>query len=257
MSDPHILVDQDGQVRRIRISRPDRRNALTISMYSALVAAIREADSDPSVRAILLTGTQDSFTAGNDIGDFMQSPPTGHDSPVFQFLLTLIDARTPLVAAIRGPAIGIGTTMLLHFDLVYCDETALFEMPFTRLALCPEGGSSLLLPQLCGLRQASELLLLSERFGAEDARRLGLVNRVFAVKDFDTEVARQLKRLTSMPPESIRLARRLMREPIREAVRAAMEREGEHFITRLRSDEAREAFTAFMEKRAPDFSKFS
>ncbi|TVR02785.1 MAG: enoyl-CoA hydratase [Deltaproteobacteria bacterium] len=257
MPDPHIVVEERDSICHIRIERPQRRNALTVSMYSALVDTLREADANPAIRAIVLTGTNDIFTGGNDLADFMESPPTGHDSPVFQFLLTLIDADTPLVAVIRGPAIGIGTTMLLHFDLVFCDEAAVFEMPFTKLALCPEGGSSLLLPQLCGLRRASELLLLSERFGAAIAKEVGLVNHVFSGERLEPEALARVERLVSMPPESVRLARRLMREPFRAQVKAAMDREGEQFIARLHSEEAREAFTAFFEKRAPDFSRFT
>lgn len=254
MTAPSILVRHDAGVCRIRIARPERRNALTREMYSAMVDAIAAADADPEILAIVFEGTADIFTSGNDIGEFMGAPPTGHDSPVFQFLLALIHAETPLVAAVRGPAIGIGTTMLLHFDLVYADDRAVFEMPFTRLALSPEGGSSMLLPQLCGLRNASELLLLSERFDAERGRELGLVNRVYGAASFEEAFEKQLERLLAMPPESVRVARRLLREPVRDALREAMEREGTHFIERIQSAEAREAFAAFLEKRAPDFA---
>lgn len=251
----HIRVTTADHLCRIRIDRPERKNAFTHEMYRAVVAAMEAAEADPSVRAIVFEGSEEIFTSGNDLQDFMQSPPTGHDAPVFRFLLALIAADKPLVAAIRGPAVGIGTTMLLHCDLVYADERAVFEMPFVKLALCPEGGSSLLLPRMMGLQRASELLLLSERFGAERARELGLVNRVFTREAFTACVEAQLGRLVSMAPQSVRLAKQLMREGLREEIRAAMEKEGTLFIERLGSAEAREAFTAFFEKRKPDFSK--
>ncbi|MCS6844756.1 MAG: enoyl-CoA hydratase [Caldilineales bacterium] len=253
----HILTHQQDGILRIQFNRPEKKNAITLAMYEAMTAALGQAEADPQVRVVLFTGSDDCYTAGNDLKDFLESPPTGRDSPVFRFLKALIAAEKPVMAAVQGIAVGIGTTMLLHCDLVYAGATARFQFPFVNLALTPEAGSSLLLPQLVGHRRAAELLMLGEMFDAETARTLGLVNAVYppeALADAAWQVAR---RLAAKPPASVRLTKRLLKRAVLPALEEAMAEEGKHFLTRLRSEEAREAMQAILERRAPDFSRFS
>ncbi len=225
-------------------------------MYSEMVEALKTAEADPKSRAIVVTGVGDAFTAGNDLMDFMNTPPAGQDSPVFQLLLTLLDMHTPIIGAVNGVAIGIGTTMLLQFDLVYASPNARFQMPFVNLGLCPEGGSSMMLPMMMGIPKATELLMLGEKFPASQAAEVGIVN---AVVDGDVyaHAMEKAKTIASRSPTSIRITKNLIHGPMRERIKAAMAAEGEHFLERLASDEAREAFAAFFEKRAPDFSSFT
>ena len=183
MSDSSILVTHDGPVLQILLNRPDKKHALTHAMYEQLQAALQAAEQDPRVRAIHVSGTGDAFTSGNDLKDFAQNPPRDLDAPVFHFLESLRTAQKPIVAAVSGVAVGIGTTMLLHCDLVYCDDTALFRLPFANLGLSPEGGSSFLLPLLAGYQKAAELLLLGETFHAATAEKIGLVNGVLPAAD--------------------------------------------------------------------------
>lgn len=253
----HILTDVQDGILRIQFNRPEKKNAITLAMYEAMTAALSQGEADPQVRVVMFTGSDDCYTAGNDLKDFLESPPTGHDSPVFRFLKTLIGAEKPVMAAVQGVAVGIGTTMLLHCDLVYASTTARFQLPFVNLGLTPEAASSLLLPQLVGHRRAAELLMLGEMFDAETAYRLGLVNAVYppeALADAAWQVAR---RLAAKPPASVRLTKRLMKRTVLPAVQEAMDEEGKHFLARLRSEEAREAMQAILERRAPDFSRFS
>ena len=250
----HVSAETDGHVLHLVLDRPDKKNALTRAMYAALADALEAAAADGSVRAAVLSGRGGVFTGGNDLGDFMVDPPTGPDSPVFRFLRAAVGFPKPLVAAVEGPAIGIGTTILLHCDLAYASPTALFKMPFVDLGLVPEAASSLLLPRLAGQVRASELLLFGEAFEARTALEVGLVNAV--VED---PVAHALERaavLAGKPPSAVRLTKALLRSDTADAVGATMAREGELFVERLGSPEAEEAFTAFFEKRAPDFSRF-
>lgn len=252
----HILVDFDAGICTITFCRPRKKNAFSVAMYSALVAGFEQARGRGDVRVILLRGTEGVFSAGNDLSDFMKAPPTGPDSPVAQFLEHLVACEKPIVAAVEGVAVGIGVTMLLHCDLVYAGESARFHMPFVSLGLCPEAGSSYLLPRLMGYQRAAELLLLGEPFSAQIAHDYGLVNQVLAdgaVLDRAQSIA---SALSKKPPAALRKSKQLMRACYRAEVTRAMQAEYEAFASGLRSPEAAEAFEAFFQKREPDFSKF-
>lgn len=255
MSDSHILSSVQDGICTLTFNRPERKNALTPTMYADLVERLRAADADPAVRVIVVTGAGDAFTSGNDLGDFMNTPPAGPDSPVFHLLLALVDLEKPLIAAVNGIAIGIGVTMLLHCDLVFVADTARFQLPFINLGLVPEGASSLLLPRIMGHARAAELLLLGERFTAQEADRVGLVTRVYPAAELPARVKEKASALADKPTASVRLAKQLMRKATRDEVVAAFHREGAIFIDRLSGPAAMEAFTAFFEKRRPDFRK--
>jgi enoyl-CoA hydratase/carnithine racemase len=256
MSDLQVTTS-DG-VTTITFSRPARKNALTVQMYDDAVAALNAAASDSDVRVVVITGTGDSFTSGNDVADFMNTPPTGDDSPVFRFLLTLLRYEKPIVVAVNGTAVGIGVTMLLHADIVYVADTAKLKMPFTTLGLCAEGASSFLLPRMAGHARAAELLLFGEAFDAATAVDVGLAARVVPAAElaaFTQERARILAR--ERPAASLRTTKRLMKQALREQIEKALYAEATEFTQMLGGDEAREAFTAFFEKRKPDFTRFS
>jgi len=252
----HRALSDDG-VLTLTIARPEKKNALTIAMYETLVDDLASASDDDDVRVVLIRGDGGVFTAGNDLFDFAQNPPTGLDSPVMRFLFTLAEYQKPIVAAVQGPAVGIGITMLLHCDLVYADKTAKLKAPFTDLALCAEGGSSLLMPRMFGFAQAGRLLLLSEAITADEAHAMGLVTEVFEAASFMRRVEEKAAALARKAPEAVRITKELMRGPMREQAKAVLTNEAIHFAQCLVSDEAREAFSAFIEKRAPDFSKKS
>jgi enoyl-CoA hydratase/carnithine racemase len=242
---------------RIEFNRPGKKNAITSAMYGALADALVTAENDATVRVILFSGAGGIFTAGNDLEDFLKQPPAGESSPVFRFMEALRNAGKPVVAAVGGAAIGIGTTMLLHCDLVYAAKNAKFSLPFVQLGLCPEFGSSLLLPLLAGHQRAAEKLMLGEAFSAQEASELGLVNRVLedeALMDF---AQTQAAKLAALPASALRETKRLMKRVQGDAVSAQMADEGAQFRRMLGSPEAKEAFTAFFEKRKPDFSRFS
>ena len=250
-----ILTSREGAVTTIEFNRPQRRNALTAEMYAALADALGAAEADDGVRVVLFRGQPDVFTAGNDLEDFIQRPPTGPDTPVFRFLRAVAHARKPLVAAVNGPAIGLGTTLLFHCELVYAGDNARFQMPFTSLGVVPEFASSYLLPLIAGYQRAAELLLLGEPFDADKAFAAGFVTRVLPAGDTFAVAARAAAQLASLPPESIRLTKELIREGHRAAIDNQLQKEGDHFRRMLGKPAAREAMRAFMEKRKPDFSK--
>ena len=255
-SSEHLLVELEAGVCTLTFDRPRKKNAFTIAMYEAMTAAFRAARQHPGVRVVLLRGNGGVFTAGNDLQDFMQSPPTGVDSPVAQLLAELEACEKPLVAAVTGPAIGIGVTCLLHCDLVYAGAGARLHLPFVDLGLCPEAGSSYLLPRLMGPQRAAELLLLGEPFSAETAERYGLVNAVVADDEVHAHAHAVAVKLAQKPAAAVRASKQLMRARTRDDLREAMHAEYEVFARRLRSPEAMEAFQAFFERRPPDFSKF-
>jgi enoyl-CoA hydratase/carnithine racemase len=255
MTDEQIQVSQDGAVLTIAINRPERKNALTHDMYRAITAALLRAEEEAGIKVVLITGTEDCFTAGNDMGDFLNTPPEGEETPVMRLLALLPKLETPLVAAVNGPAVGIGTTLLLHCDLVYLAPGARLQMPFVNLGLCPEAGSSMLLPLLIGHQRAAQLLLLGETFDAERALELGLANEV-CENGYRGHALEKAKQLAAQPAAAVRLSKRLMKQSWLPMLEAIMAEEGEQFGKRLTSPEAREAMQAFMEKRKPDFTQF-
>ncbi|PZP35798.1 MAG: enoyl-CoA hydratase [Roseateles depolymerans] len=243
-------------VATIEIARPEKKNAITQAMYQAMADALVAANDDKSVRAVLIVGQPGIFTSGNDLEDFMAQPPRGAEAPVFQFMRALTGCAKPVVAAVTGAAIGIGTTLLLHCDLVFVADDARLAMPFVGLGLVPEFGSSLLVPQLMGNRRAAEKLLLGDPFTGEDAVECGIANRVLPASEVVNHARRMAERFNGLAPGAVRDTKALIAAPQREAVLAAIAREAEIFGARLRSPEAMEAFQAFFQKRAPDFSKF-
>ncbi len=250
-----ILAEVRDGVQHIRFNRPDKKNAITAAMYQALANTLRHAERDAAVRLALIQGTPGTFTAGNDLHDFLEHPPHTPDAPAFQFLRAIRDFPKPVIAAVDGPAVGVGTTMLLHCDFVYCTPGTRFAVPFVNLGLCPEGGSSYLLPRLAGYQRAAELLMLGEPFGAETAREIGLVNAIVPQEALLATAEATARKLSAKPAASLRETKSLMKGATQDAVRRAMDDEGEAFRERLDSAEAKEAFKAFLEKRPPDFSK--
>ena len=244
----------------LEIARPEKKNALTVAMYQAMAEALQAAGEDRSVRAVLITGQPGIFTSGNDIEDFVARPPGADgdtmDSPVFRFMRALLECDKPVVAAVTGAAIGIGTTMLLHCDFVYVSDEARLAMPFVGLGLVPEYASSLLVPQLMGHVRAAEKLMLGDPFTPQEALDCGLVNAVLPAGEVVNHARRVAERFNQLPPGAVREAKALMRAPQREQVLKVIRAEGELFASRLRSPEAMEAFQAFFQKRKPDFSKF-
>jgi enoyl-CoA hydratase/carnithine racemase len=252
-----ILTEHLDAIARIQIARPERKNAINADMYAALEQAVTDAESDASVRVILLHGQPDLFTAGNDLEDFLRRPPEGPDAPVFRFMAALLGAAKPVVAAVNGVAVGIGTTMLLHCDLVYCADDSRFSMPFVNLGVCPEFACSLLLPLTAGYHHAAEKLLLGDPASAEEALQMGLVNRVLPPGEVLDYARRQCSRLAQLPPASLRETKRLLKAGWRSAIDRAMSDEIAAFSHLLGRAEAREAMNAFLERRKPDFSKFA
>ncbi|MGH6628026.1 MAG: enoyl-CoA hydratase [Burkholderiaceae bacterium] len=253
MSD--ILTHTDAGVMTITLNRVDKKNSITSAMYGDMADAIAQAESDTAVRAVVIQGHATIFSAGNDIGDFLNQPPQGQDSPVFRFLRGIASFPKPLIAAVCGPAVGVGTTMLFHCDLVYAGDNAAFSMPFVNLGLCPEAASSLLVPQMLGYHRAAEALLLGEPFMAEAALEVGLVNRVVPPTEANAVAQVQARKLAAKPLSSLIETKRLMKKGQAAMVLQQMAEEGASFGRMLREPAAREAFTAFMEKRRPDFSK--
>ena len=253
MSD--ILVHTEAGVMTLTLNRVDKKNSITAAMYSTLADALDQAKADAAVRVVLLQGDATVFSAGNDIGDFLHKPPAGQDSPVFRFLHGIAAFPKPIVAAVCGPAVGIGTTMLLHCDLVYAGDNAAFALPFVNLGLCPEAASSLLVPQMFGYHRAAEALLLGEPFMAEAALEVGLVNRVVPPTETNAIAQAQARKLAAKPISSLIETKRLMKKGQAALVAQQMTEEGAVFGRMLGEPAAREAFTAFMEKRKPDFSQ--
>ena len=250
-----ILVHTEAGVTTITFNRVDKKNSITTRMYAAMADALAAAEADASVRAVVFQGDVAVFSAGNDIGDFLNRPPSTPESPVFRFLRALAGFSKPIVAAVCGPAVGIGTTMLFHCDLVYAGDNAAFAMPFVNLGLCPEAASSLLAPQLLGYHRAAEALLLGEPFMAEAALEVGLVNRVVPPTECNAVAQAQARKLAGKPLSSLVETKRLMKLGQTAPVLERMAIEGDSFGRMLGEPAAREAFTAFMQKRKPDFSQ--
>lgn len=252
-----IRSEQSDGILTLRINRPDKKNALNLAMYKALADSLTEADSDDAVRVILICGSDDCFTSGNDLADFLAEPPTDPESPVMQFLTAISEARKPIVAAVNGLAVGIGVTMLLHCDLVYAGNSATFQMPFVNLGLCPEAGSTLLLPRIMGHQRAADLLLLGEPFSADKAYSLGIVTALCPDSDLLTTARKKALQLAAQPAAAVRLAKNLLKRDYATPLKKTIAEEGAQFIACLKSPEAAEALQAFMQRRKPDFSKFN
>ncbi len=253
MSD--ILSHTEGGVTTITFNRLQRKNSVTAAMYAALADALDAAAQDGQVRVVVIQGHETVFCAGNDIVDFLEQPPKGQDAPVFRFLHAISTFPKPLVAAVCGPAVGIGTTLLLHCDLVYAGDNAMFSMPFVNLGICPEAGSSYLVPRLMGHVRAAETLLLGEPFSVESAMEWGLVNRIVPPTEANALAQQQAAKLAAKPLSSLIATKRLMKKGQDTVVAERMAEEGATFSRMLTEPAAREAFSAFMEKRKPDFSK--
>ena len=255
MSDETIISSTEGGILTITFNRPKKKNAFTMAMYQAVVDGLRAAKEDDAVRVVLFQGTEGVFTAGNDLMDFAQNPPKDENTPVFELLKEMAQYPKPVVAAVQGPAVGIGVTLLLHCDLVYADASAKFVMPFVNLGLVPEGASTLLIPRMAGRVKANELLMFGDPFRSDTALEIGLINAIIE-EDVLAHARERAETLAAKPAASLRGTKKLLREAMGGRVMEAFSREGALFIERLTSPEAAEAFTAFMEKRKPDFSKF-
>jgi enoyl-CoA hydratase/carnithine racemase len=243
-------------VATIEIARPEKKNAITGAMYTQLAAAFEVARDDDAVRAVLLTGQPGIFTSGNDIEDFVQRPASLEQAPSFAFMKALMGCDKPVVAAVTGAAIGIGTTMLLHCDFVYVSDEARLAMPFVTLGLVPEFASSLIVPQLMGNARAAEKLLLGDPFTGADAVECGIANAVLPAAEVVRHARRVAERFNALPPGAVRATKRLLRRQRAETLLETIVIEGDAFGARLQSPEAKEAFSAFFEKRKPDFSRF-
>jgi enoyl-CoA hydratase/carnithine racemase len=252
-----ILAHCESGVLTLTFNRLDKKNAITTAMYSALADALSVAAADTAVRAVVIQGHEQIFTAGNDLADFKNNPPVStpdQPAPVLRYLEAMRTFPKPVVAAVCGPAVGIGTTLLLHCDLVYAGDNAAFSLPFVNLGLCPEAGASLLLPALVGYPRAAEKLLLGEAFYAEEALDMGLINRILPPHEVAGYAQAQALKLAAKPPESLRITKALMKQPLVQ-LPAVMDEEFRHFGALLRGPAAKEAISAVMEKRKPDFSK--
>ena len=253
MSD--ILIHTEAGVMTLTFNRLDKKNSITAAMYAALAVALEAAREDAAVRVVVIQGHELIFSAGNDLGDFMNNPPTDESAPVWRFLHGISGFPKPVIGAVCGAAVGIGTTLLLHCDLVYAGDNAKFSLPFVNLGVCPEAASSLLLPQRLGHVRAAETLLLGEPFGAEQALEWGLVNRILPPNEVNRFAQAQARKLADKPQSSLLETKRFMKAEQTDAVRKRMTAEGEVFARMLREPAAREAVSAFMDKRKPDFNK--
>jgi enoyl-CoA hydratase/carnithine racemase len=253
----HITKKQDGAILHLGFNRPERKNAITGDMYQTLADALTSAATEDSVRVVLLHGQDTMFTAGNDLEDFLKKPPHGDKSPVFQFLMAISTFPKPLIAAVAGVAVGVGVTMLMHCDLVYVADNAKLSVPFAQLGLCPEAASSFLLPFIAGYQRAAEKLLLGEPFSAQECADIGLANKVLPVAELMAFANTQASKMAVLPASSLRATKQLMKSGMKELIAARMHEESLQFRTMLNAPEAREAFTAFMQKRKPDFAQFS
>jgi len=254
-----VLVDVSDGVQTVRMNRPDKKNALTTAMYAVMADALDAANASKDIKCTVFLGVPGCFTGGNDIPDFIAAASGASglsDTPVLRFLRGLALSEKPILAGVDGVAVGLGTTMMFHCDLVFATENALFKAPFLDLGLIPEAGSTLIGPALMGQQRSFELLCYGEPFSAEDGRLAGFVSRVVGSAELEDKVREAALRVAAKPPEALQMSRRLMRGDT-DAILARIEQETASFGHRLKSAEAREAFTAFMEKRPADFSKLA
>lgn len=253
-----ITIEDRGAVRIIRFTRAAKKNAITRAMYSAMAEGLESASTDKAIRVVVIAGSEGVFTAGNDLMDFMEAPPTigGADMPpVERFMRALLGCSKPVIGCVDGLAIGIGVTLLLHCDLAYASDRSTFKTPFVDLALVPEFGSSAVIPGIVGRVVASELLLLGETWDANRAGAKNLVNAVFPASDLEAEVMKRAEALAAKAPNAVKKSKALMTKGV-EAIHTLMAEEGAEFAAQLASEEFKEAVTAFLERRPPDFSRF-
>src|SRR6266478_1851203 len=250
-----IITERSGSILRVELNRPAKKNAMTSRMYVTLANVFNDASKDERIRVVLWHGAGDSFCAGNDIEDFLKNPPGPGESPQARLMNALVDFDKPLVAAVQGAAIGGGTTMLTHCDFVYAGESAKFQMPFVNLAVVPEFGSSFLVPARIGHIRAAELILLGLPFDAKRAADLGFVTHVVSDQNLLATATETARNLAAKPAGALQAGKRLMKRSFRDQIEAAMKAENEEFSARVRSEDAKEALTAFLEKRPPDFTK--
>lgn len=254
---PQVEVERAGAVLQIAVNRPEKKNALTADIYNALSDAVDQAETDAAVRALLLHGKGEAFTAGNDLEDFMRKPWKGQAvPPAVRFIRAVAGAKKPIVAAVQGLAVGVGTTILLHCDLVYADDDARFMMPFINLGIVPEAASTVLLPLLIGPQRASELFLLGAPLAAQRAYEMGLVNAVLPHEALLSTALAAAQQIAEKPRGAVLACKQLMKRAFRAEVERAMREEVEVISERLDSPETKEALSAFLEKRKPDFSRF-
>ena len=250
-----VHLEQSESILQVIIERSEKKNALTFEMYKSLTLALINADNDPSVQVIVLSGYGGAFTAGNDLKDFLTATSEPDRlSAAGDFLKAISMLKKPIIAAVDGLAIGIGTSMLLHCDLVYCSASAIFQLPFTRLGVVPEGGTSLLLPQNLGHRVAFELLALGEPFDASNALKLGIVNEVVPEESALDKAMLVAEQLLTLPPQALLKCKALLKAPVQAELQQTIDQEMAHFAQALQAPESHEAITALMEKRVPDFS---
>jgi enoyl-CoA hydratase/carnithine racemase len=250
-----IITERSGSVLRVELNRPAKKNAMTSSMYVTLADVFNDAVKDEQVRVVLWHGAGDSFCAGNDIEDFLKNPPGPGESPQARLMNALVDFDKPLIAAVQGAAIGGGTTMLTHCDFVYVGESAMFQMPFVNLALVPEFGSSFSIPARIGHIRAAELILLGQPFDARKAADLGLVTQVVSDQSLLATATETARKLAAKPAGALQASKKLMKQSFREQIKAAMRAENEEFSAQVRSQDAKEALAAFLQKRPPNFNR--
>src|SRR6185503_15867409 len=250
-----ILTERFGSILRITLNRPAKKNAMTSSMYLNMAQILNDAAYEDDVHVVLWDGAGDSFSAGNDVEDFLKHPPGPGESPQAQLASAVLNFDKPLIAAVKGVAIGGGTTLLTHCDFVFAGESAKFQLPFVNLGLVPEFGSSWSLPERSGYIRAAELILLGQPFDAKVAAEIGLVTRVVPDEKLLATATETAEKLAAKPPDALQACKRLIKHSQREQVAQAIKVENEEFALRVRSAEAREAFTAFIEKRKPDFTR--
>lgn len=249
-----IVTERSGAVQLIALNRPEKKNAVSLGMYDALTAAITQAEKDPVIRVMLIHGRGDSFTAGNDIGDFAHHPPTNTDSPPVRFFQAISQATKPIVAAVHGYAVGVGTTLLLHCDLVYASPDAQFRLPFVNLGLVPEAGSSFLIPRAAGHQRAAEALMLGTPLDAPTMHKLGFVTSIIPRESLLASAQAAAQALAQQPTEALQATKRLMKRATAATVALTIEVEAQEFLVLLRSPDAKVAFAAFLEKRPPRFA---
>jgi len=247
--DPNIVYSTEGSVFILQINRPDKKNALTPGMYQAMGDGVRAADADDSINVILIRGTDDCFTSGNDVSGFLANTEEPGERPSLNFMKAISQARKPVVAAISGLAIGIGTTMLLHCDLVYASEQCFLQLPFSRLGVCPELGSSLLLPYFMGHQRAAELLMLGDRFSAETAREYGLVNAVLPQEEYLQLAEEKAQELSKLPNGALQVTKRLMKQDFENVLPGTIDLELEEFGRLVKTPEAQAIVQAFLNRK--------